>query len=187
MSDPQAFRFRPALLRSAQDWVLDGRDLRGPYERFNLDLVTETLFAEMGVRRGGVIRRLDLIHPQGKLSISVTGIASDRNVRAHADLVGAILARLAERDENLPLVIGERGAPRLTMFLAGLFSLLAAAGLGIAVAVGNGRTNAEVFLSLGVLAVFGLVVSARYRPWAALPRLTVGIAPALIAALKSPR
>lgn len=185
VSDAQSFRFKPALLRGAQDWVLEGSDLRTPHDRFNLNLVTETRFAEMGIKRGGVIRRLDLSHPEGKLSIGVTGVASDTNVQTHADLVGAILARLAERDADLPLIIGEGGAPRFAMFLTGLFSLLAAAGLAIAVVVGNGRSNMEVFLSIGVLAVFGLVIAARYWPWRSLPVLSVGMAPALMAALKT--
>lgn len=182
---PRTFRFKPALLRSAQDWTLAVSELRAPAGSFDLSHVTETRFAEMGVKRGGVIRRLDLIHPDGKVSVGVSGMASDRNVQTHADLVGAILERLAGRDPDIPLIIGEGGAPRAIMFGTGVVAALFSLVLLIAVLSGNGRSSAEVFTGAGALLLFGLFLCVRYWPWRRLPTLTVATAPALIAALKT--
>ncbi|WP_136634794.1 hypothetical protein [Pseudooceanicola onchidii] len=178
------FSFKPAPLRFAQTWELRGDTLTTPATTLDLRRVTGCQMAEMGLKGGGVIRRLDLTHPGGKLSVPVTGAWNDRQVQTHAALMVAILERLAARDPDLPLVIGEGGAPRVMMFVVGLVSLLFSAGMGVAVLAWSGRGGQDVIAPLGVLIVFGLVVAWRYRPWRKRPVLGVAAGAILVQALK---
>lgn len=183
MSPAQVFRFKPALLRAPQDWALDGDELRGPHGSFDLTTVTETALTEMGWY-GSKILRLDLIHPEGKLSVGVTGASSNPNTHAFADLVGAVLDRLAERDADLRLYIGERGPIRIVMFGIGLAAFAFAGVVGISTLAVVGHDTVEVATGIAVMALFGLGVMVHYWPFGSAPKATVGAAPALVAALK---
>lgn len=178
------FRYKVAPLRFAQTWTLDGDRLTTPSGTLDLRQVTRCQLAEMGVRRGGIIRRLDLFHPGGKLSVPVTGTGGDAQVQTHAALMEAIFDRLAARDATLPLLMGEAGAVRWSMFLAGLFALVGGVGLGLAVLAGSARGGTEVLTPLVVLIAFGLILSVRYRPWRALPQLDVSSGQVLARALQ---
>lgn len=183
MNPAQVFRFKPALLRAPQDWELDGVELRGPHGSFDLTTVTETALTEMGWY-GSKILRLDLIHPDGKLSVGVTGARSNPNTHAFADLVGAVLDQLAQRDADLPLYIGERGTTRMVMFGIGMAAFAFAGVVGISTLAGVGRNTVEVVTGIAVMALFGLGVMVRYWPFGSPHKVTVGLAPALVAALK---
>lgn len=183
MSEVQVFQFKPALMRAPQEWVLDGDDLRGPHGSFDLTKVTETSLTEMRIR-GSKIRRLELVHPGGRLLVSISARLTSPHMHAFADLAGAVLARLATRDAELPLYFGERGAPRMVMFLIGLATAAFSVVVGVSGLAGGAGNSQEVLVGIGIMTLFGLWIVIRYWPFGATPMVTVGEAPAVVNALK---
>lgn len=190
MTDPDAapvpiFSYKPALLRRAEPWRIDGTMLRGPNRSLDLTTVTGCVLADMGLKRGGLIRRLDLLHHEGKFSLSVTGMGPSEEVHKHLDLVVAIFARLSQLNPELQVTFGEGGGIRWTMFLIGAAALAFTAVLVGAVLSGSGRSTPEVFSSSAALGLFGLYVSVHYWPFRPRPALSVGTAGPLIEKLRA--
>lgn len=171
----QSYTYKPALLRSAVVYEVTDHDLicrtkeGGENWRMDWDQIQSAAFVEQKFR-GHHIRRLDLITATGKRSIAFSGgslnARADPQSATHLDLMAAILHRLEAQTKEFPVIIGEYGRGRTTMFLVGVFTLLAGSGL-IALAAATGVSSDKMMegaVPAGLMILFGAVLCYRNRP-----------------------
>lgn len=181
MSGPARFAFKPALLRGALDYELQGdtlvcTDAEGTLQ-WQVDLrqldqagfVTHTL-------SGTHMWRFDLTGQDGtkrSVSLNFPVKGADQNPdRATFLALLAILAETLDRHQpDLPITLADTGAARWGFFAIGALSALGGIGL-FAVALATGVASSRlpvVGLASGLLTLLGAVFVYAYRPWAQPP------------------
>lgn len=187
----EEFSFRPAPLRQAVEWRLDGDALEGPDGSFDLSRIERATFVETPIR-GMRMRRLDLGGTEGVCRIAINSTRGlppeDPDRAAHQDLCRAVAARLADRAPDLPVTIGERGAIRAIWFGLGVVSLLAGLGLGVG-ALASGLSGDRLIgaaVPLVLLTLLGGLLMSGCNPWRKPPQIPVEALPALLDTLEAP-
>ncbi len=184
------FDYKPALLAGRLSYDLDDdflvcRDLDKVEKwRINWGEIASAAYVEHKVRRSRM-RRLDLLRAgqagqagqNERRSISFTGApgnpASDPDGVVQLDLMAAILDRLAARDPDFAVGIGEYGGYRIAMFVFGVLSVGFAVGLMVLVLVTGvplDRIVAGTLPGLLLLAIGGALIYS-HAPWRKRPRL----------------
>ena len=178
--------FKPALLRGAQEWRIEGTALDGPAGRIDLNDVERAAFVDQAMK-GHSFTRLDLIEGDRTLSISITSPKTDDpdpDRQAFFALTLAVAQILKDRRPGIPVTIGEYGRSALIMFVIGVLSLLVGVGIG-AVALASGlsgeRLGAAAVPVLLLVAFGGMVAWAR-RPWKPALELPAASLPILLEA-----
>lgn len=181
----QRFTYKPALLRAACDWVLDGTRLTGPRTDLELPEVTAARFVESSVQTLRH-RRLDLYHPSGTVRLSAnlprSSGPTEPNRAAHRSLMLAVAEALPP---DTPVAIGEAPALRGLKFGIGVFAVLMGGGLAVtAMTVGMNRNAiTEAGLGMAALTLFGLWYAARNAPWVRQQEVPAETLPMLIRVL----
>lgn len=187
----ERFSFKPAPLRAATEWRLEGDQLSGPQGSLDLGTVDQATLVDMKVQLMRM-RRLDLSSPAGMIRIAINsrlglpGTHPDR--AAHRALCRAVAERLAERAPDLPVRSGEGGRLRAVWFGIGLLALVMGLGIGIAAlatGVASDRITGMV-LPLVVLVLFGAYTMYGHAPWRQRPTLPVSALPALLDSIDAP-
>ncbi len=174
----EVFAFRPAPLRGPQEWQLEDGRLHGPSGTLALDRVRRLRLVD---RRYGDARmlRLDLIHDDGTLDVSLTigALAPEEtpDLAAWSGLVAALGHAFSAQDPGLEVEIGEGGLAGWGMFVVGLLSLLAGLGIGLGAAMSGLAGDRLAAAALPVLLLIGLGWALVYgnRPWRARPCVPV--------------
>lgn len=184
----EVFTFRPAPLRAAQDWRLDGNTLTFPRGSYDLAEVEDAVFVDSRIQFMR-LRRLDLTGPAGLCRIAINtrlGLsADDPNRAAHRALCQAVARQLAKRAPDPPVKLGETGGMRILWFCIGMMALVFSFGLGAA-ALATGVSSdrlAGMVVPLLVLALFGGVIVWRHALWRKLPQTPVSALPGLLDAM----
>lgn len=180
--EPFAIAFKPALLRGARTWHLQGNMLTGPQGPLDLSQVTEVGLSQTHIR-ASVIRETALIHLHGTFRIGCSSASTKgSDMRGLGLLTDAILSELAVINPDLPVHMGYRGGQRVAMFVVGVITALFALGMGIALLAGSGRSNAEIVIVLIGMLLFGAMLTWQNAPWRKVPSLPVSLAPVILAA-----
>ncbi|KUF11204.1 hypothetical protein [Pseudoponticoccus marisrubri] len=182
----EVFSFRPASLRGAVDWRLEGDRLLTPEGWRDLSTLQGARLVQSTVR-GILLRRLDLSFPEGRTRIAINVPRSagpeqpDR--RAHLALCRAIAAQLAKHQPQLPVHLGEGGRVRWVMFGMGAVSVLIALAIFFGALASGVSTDRLIgaAIPVGLLVLFGGAVMATTVPWAARPACTATELPARLA------
>ena len=170
-NDHLRFSWKPAVLRGAITWQLVDTQLTGPNCALDLTHVTSAAWVDY-VAKGFRMTRLDLFeHGDKRVSLSITNPvptrANDTDLVAFGDCIEAIARVLAQRDQMLPVTIGESGRAGVAIFAIGAASVLGAIGLftaslsGLGGARGFGSTLVPILALLG----FGVAIAGANRPW----------------------
>ena len=161
--------FKPALLRAAQDWRLNGTKLDGPGGHIDLSNVEKAAFVDQAMK-GHRFTRLDLMESDRTLSISITSPASgvpDPDREEFFAVLLAVAQVLADRQPGLPVAIGEYGRTALIMFSIGVLSLLFGLGIGFAALASglSGERLGAAAVPVLLLVAFGGTLGWARRPW----------------------
>ncbi len=186
--EAQRFTYKPALLKPAQTWELEGPILRGPGQVVDLRDVSDAGMSEHVIKRTRM-RRLELVTSKGKLHLGLNQDehlpAWDQDRAAHRALCSAIAERLAEVHPDMAVAMGTTGGARWGMFVVGALSLLVGLGIGIAAmitGVSGDRMAAAAVPMLGLI-LLGFVVVRSHAPWKPVPKVPVALVPAILEAL----
>jgi hypothetical protein len=177
------FSFKPALLVGRLHFTLGEEALvctnSHGAEKWQLGWadITKVAFVEHKVKASRM-RRLDLMTAKrgDKQSISYTGglgnPAADPDGVAQLDLMAAILERLAARDREFQVIIGECGGARVAIFAIGLASIVGATGLAalvVSTGVSQDRMAAGSVPAL-MLVLLGAGLTYTHAPWRDVPQ-----------------
>lgn len=198
MTGGTEFTFKPALLRAPVRHALTQAALilhdsdGAQVDRLAWEAITGGAFVEMRAQGAFRMRRLDLFHPGGTLSLSCTAPDGDlspgTDAGKHWALMIAVLERLATEDRGIRFNIGEYGRGRVAMFGVGLFSALTAVGLGIvmlATGVSVDKMTGAA-LPLVLMLGFGGVLMSKHAPWRPPPAFEAGALAQVLAAMLAP-
>ena len=184
----ERFRFRPAPLRPAQDWLIDGALIEGPSGAILLHEITGLRISETRVQ-ATLLRSVQLWHSGGHTRISVNLPRRAGPGHPDYDAYSALLTRIADRvaryNPEMQVEIGESRGVLLAFFLIGLVSLLFGLGIaGLAMVTGlSGDRMAAAAVPMLAMIALGLVVMQSNIPWRSPLRLPVTHLPAMLAAL----
>lgn len=184
LSDPQEFSFKPALLRGARRYVLNGTLLEcrnGEKVEWSADLgeLQSLNFSDFRAR-GHLIWRLevsaaDVTHNIG-LNAPVHGAASDPDVAQFIALADAIFETAEQTDGDMLVGYGARGFTRSALFGLGVLSALGGAGILLAAVFSGVSSDRIATASVGMLALIamGVMLIHANHPWKKPLQLPVG-------------
>ena len=176
-ADVLTFTYKPALLRRAVTYRLDGTQLTGPKGALDLSAVTQAALITHDLR-GNLSTRLDLLIGGKRHSMSITihrtTRKNDPDRLAHAALVLAVVGELARHNPETPVLLAEYGRARHMMFGVGVFSLLGGLGLMGAILVTGVSTDKALGAAFpcALLGLFGLALIYSNAPWRAAPSVS---------------